>query len=213
MASKIAGAIAGKNASTGNGPVSNVCAWLHGIHVYVNDTSRWISAHHFCSPLGEDMRQCLIFDSHEQGARLIGIEYLITEKIFSTLPESEKKLWHTHNYEVKSGILAMPQPSISPIPAAAWDVLEDAEMKELIKMYGKTYHLWQVDKHDVPMGEPQLMSTYTKEDQVPSGLRTALEKRDKELGIITAEKKERRQGIKKADTDKCDEVDQAWKKA
>ncbi|KAK6343257.1 hypothetical protein TWF730_010853 [Orbilia blumenaviensis] len=159
------------------------------------------------------MRQCLIYDSHEQGARLIGIEYLITEKIFSTLPEAEKKLWHTHNYEIKSGMLVMPQPSVSPIPAAAWNILEDTEMKELIKMYGKTYHLWQVDRDDVPMGEPQLMLSYTKEEQVPSGLRTALENRDKELGVSTAEKKDRRQGIKKSDTTKHDEVDQAWKKA
>ncbi|KAK6346924.1 hypothetical protein TWF696_007024 [Orbilia brochopaga] len=160
------------------------------------------------------MRQCLIYDSHEKDARLIGVEYMISEKIFSTLPDDEKKLWHTHNYEVKSGMLVMPQPSISPIPTPAWNTVEDAEMKEITKLYGKTYHLWQVDRDsNVPLGEPQLMGSYTKEDQVPPELKKELEDRDKALGVSTAEKKERRQGIKKSDTGKDPSVDIAWKRS
>lgn len=30
------------------------------------------------------------------GARLIGIEYIITERLFRELPEEEKKYWHSH---------------------------------------------------------------------------------------------------------------------
>ncbi|KAF3917375.1 hypothetical protein ABW21_db0203249 [Orbilia brochopaga] len=145
------------------------------------------------------MRQCLIFGSHEQGARLIGVEYMIPHDIFSTLPEDEKKLWHTHNFEVKSGMLIMPQPSISPIPAPAWNTVEDAEMKDITKL--------------VPLGPPQLMGSYTKEDQVPPELKKELEDRDKMLGVSTAEKKQRRQGIKKSDTEKDPAVDIAWKRA
>lgn len=54
------------------------------------------------------MRQCLIYDSTEKNARLIGVEYIVSEKLFQGLPEEEKKLWHTHEYEVKGGILFMP---------------------------------------------------------------------------------------------------------
>jgi Protein of unknown function (DUF1264) len=41
-------------------------------------------------------------------ARLIGIEYIISEQRFRDLPDEEKRLWHGHHYEVKSGILVAP---------------------------------------------------------------------------------------------------------
>jgi len=50
------------------------------------------------------MRQCAIFDSLEANARLIGVKYIISEKLF----DEEKKLWHSHDYEIKGGILLMP---------------------------------------------------------------------------------------------------------
>jgi hypothetical protein len=31
-----------------------------------------VRAHHFCSHVNEEMRQCLIYDSGERNARLIG---------------------------------------------------------------------------------------------------------------------------------------------
>ena len=51
------------------------------------------------------MRQCLLYDSLEKNARLIGVEYMVSENLFLTLPEEEKKLWHSHEYEVKGGLL------------------------------------------------------------------------------------------------------------
>lgn len=30
------------------------------------------------------------------GARLIGLEYIISERLFRELPEQEKKYWHSH---------------------------------------------------------------------------------------------------------------------
>ncbi len=56
----------------------------------------------------QDMRQCAIFDSPEADARLIGVEYIIFDKLFDTLSDEEKKPWHSHDYEVKGGILFMP---------------------------------------------------------------------------------------------------------
>ncbi len=66
-----------------------------------------MEAHHYCMHYNQDMRQCAIFDSPEVDARLIGVEYIIFEKLFDTLSDEEKKLWHSHDYEVKGGILFM----------------------------------------------------------------------------------------------------------
>jgi hypothetical protein len=67
-----------------------------------------VEAHHYCTHYNQDMRQCAIFDSPQADARLIGVEYIISEKLFDTLSDEEKKLWHSHDYEVKGGILFMP---------------------------------------------------------------------------------------------------------
>ena len=53
-------------------------------------------ASHCCS----EFRQCIIYDSDKPDARLIGIEYIISRRLFQTLPEEEKKLWHSHKFEV-----------------------------------------------------------------------------------------------------------------
>ncbi|CAN1253222.1 Oil body-associated protein 1A [Linum perenne] len=51
--------------------------------------TRQVEAHHFCGHLNEEVRQCLIFNSSESDARLIGVEYIITEPLFATLPERQ----------------------------------------------------------------------------------------------------------------------------
>ena len=70
-----------------------VCCWLQ------------VEAHHFCACPNEDVRQCVIYDSDKPNARLIGLEYIISSKLFEGLPEEEKIYWHSHKYEVQSGTL------------------------------------------------------------------------------------------------------------
>jgi hypothetical protein len=66
--------------------------------------------------------------------------------------------------QVKSGMLIMPNPNV---PAAVWEIAETEEMKEVIGLYGKTYHFWQVDRGDtLPLGKPELMMSFTKAEQV-----------------------------------------------
>lgn len=71
------------------------------------------------------------------------------------MPDEEKKLWHSHIHEVKSGTLLAPKiDSIS----------EHKVMEKLVNTYGKTFHLWQIDRGDkLPLGEPSLMMAFTKE--------------------------------------------------
>ena len=51
-----------------------------------------MEVHHYCHQLNEDFAQCALFDGNTQDANLNGIEYIISEKLFSTLPEEEKKI-------------------------------------------------------------------------------------------------------------------------
>jgi len=95
-------------------PVNQICAHLNAFHVYAADPGRCVEANHYCSHLNEDVRQCLIYDSPEKNARLIGVEYMISAAQYKTLDEAERKLWHSHVFEVKSGMLIMPTPPMLP---------------------------------------------------------------------------------------------------
>lgn len=117
---------------------------------------------------------------------------MITPKLYETLDEEERKLWHSHVFEVKSGMLIMPQPSPL-VPMTAWEKAENAEMEQVITLYGKVYHLWQVDRGDkLPLGQPQLMTSATDWGQVDEKL---IDERDKRLGGDWRRKKEIREYI------------------
>lgn len=76
---------------------------------------------------------------------------MVSARIFETLDPEEQKLWHSHVYEVKSGMLFMPKPS--GIPETVWLTAETKAMEEIITLYGKTFHFWEVDKGDkLPLG-------------------------------------------------------------
>lgn len=144
------------------------------------------------------MRQCLIYDSSKANARLIGVEYMVSPRIFATLPTEERKLWHTHEFEVKSGMLIMPAPT--GVPDAVWEAAETAEMRDVAPIYGKTYHFWQVDRGDtVPLGPPQLMGSFVSNESVklahPAGLDSLLEDRNKRYGVDHRQKAKKREGI------------------
>lgn len=156
-------------------PIKNIMMHLSGLHGYADEPRRQVVAEHFCGHLTEDLRQCLIYDTSDDSmARLIGVEYVISRAMFESLPDEEKKYWHSHAYEVKSGLLVMPR-----VP----DVMEKAEMKKLADTYGKTWHFWQVDRGDpLPYGEPKLMCSLTSDNMVNKQL---VRMRDERLGIDT----------------------------
>lgn len=117
---------------------------------------------------------------------------MITPALYETLPSAERKLWHSHAYEVKSGMLIMPNRSV---PGPAWEVAEHMEMAQVVELYGKAYHLWQVDRGDtLPLGEPQLMTSYTADGQFDFAREVG--ERDKRFGEDWRRKKEVRKDIK-----------------
>jgi len=145
-----------------------------------------------------DVRQCLIYDSTKANARLIGIEYMVSPRVYATLPPEERKLWHSHEFEVKSGMLIMPTPA--GVPTAVWEAAETSEMRDIVPIYGKTYHLWQVDRGDpVPMGPPQLMGSFVTPESAKlaheGGLDGLLKDRDERFGVDHHHKAKQREDI------------------
>ncbi|KAI0797938.1 DUF1264-domain-containing protein [Abortiporus biennis] len=171
------------------GPVKAIHQHLCAFHVYATDHTRHVKAHHFCMHRSKDFHQCVIYDSDSADARLIGIEYIANEKTFNDLPPEEKKYWHSHNYEVQSGLLQLQVKS--GVPASAVDVAEQPAMLELQRTYGKTIHTWAFDIHpDLPIGPPNLMMAYTADGQGPPP--EVLKERDESCGMDTEAKRDLR---------------------
>ena len=164
-------------------PVDAMSTYLNGFHFYADDMGRQVEASHFCIHLRHDLHQCVIFDRNAPDARLIGIEYIISNERFRSLPEDEKRLWHSHHYEVKSGTLVAPG-----IP----DLAEHAYFRDLVTTYGKTFHTWQYDRDDFPYGIPQLMMGFTEDGQARE---TLIHDRDRRLRVSSARKRRNRDDI------------------
>jgi hypothetical protein len=165
-------------------PVNRLEIYLNGFHFYNGHLGGQMEAHHYCTKLNEDLTQCVIFDGNGRDAKLMGVEYIISEKLFNTLPAPEKTLWHSHRYEVKSGTLIAPG-----LPLAA----EHELMEEVVSTYGKTWHTWHTDQDlTLPFGSPALMIGFTKDGQLDPRLLTD---RDERFGISTSEKRRNRADI------------------
>jgi hypothetical protein len=175
---------AGMGLAQSHKPLSNICQHVCAFHCYAHDGTRQVRSHHFCSHLNEEMRQCIIYDNDSPKARLIGIEYIISQRLFEGLPEEEKHYWHSHKYEVLSGQLIAPG---LPLP------LQNEDAKKLVNTYGKTWHTWQVDRGDaLPLGPAQLMLSFTEDGQLDPLL---LKQRDEDLGSDTQAARDSRKHI------------------
>lgn len=166
-------------------PLKQFDTWLVGFHPMKDDPSMQMEAHHYCRQLNEDVMQCVLFDSSDQDARLNGVEYIISERMYESLPEEEKQYWHPHNYEILSGLLVAPG-----IPAAA----EKELMKKKMNSYGKTWHFWHTggpgkEPQALPLGPPHLAWSFNRDGEADGCL---LPSRDKRLGVDTAKKREQR---------------------
>ncbi|XP_025661684.1 oil body-associated protein 2A-like [Arachis hypogaea] len=83
-------------------PVKQFNHHICSFAIYSHDMSRQIETHHYCSRLNQDFLQCVVYDSDDANACLLGVEYIISDRIFEDLPDEEKKLWHSHAYEMES---------------------------------------------------------------------------------------------------------------
>jgi hypothetical protein len=82
-------------------PINQMSQHVCTFAMYSHDMSRQIETHHYCSRLSDQFLQCAVYDSDDPNkGRLIGVEYIISDDVFETLPLEEQKLWHSHAYEV-----------------------------------------------------------------------------------------------------------------
>jgi hypothetical protein len=164
-------------------PIRALDHYLDGFHVMKDDPGLHMEAHHYCKGMNEEFTQCVIFDGNTKESNLVGLEYIISEALFESLSEEEKKTWHPHNYEILSGQLILPG-----VPAVA----EKAALEKKINSYGKTWHVWDTGHaghpaaHKLPVGTPLLAWSYNRDGEAPPGL---VEARDKRMMVDTAEKR------------------------
>jgi hypothetical protein len=166
-------------------PLDAMNEYLDAFHFHNGDTARQVEAHHYCGKVNEDLTQCVIFNGNGSDALLMGVEYIISERLFKGLPEEEKKLWHSHVYEVKSGQLIMPG-----VP----NIAEHEAMEKLVSTYGKTWHTWHLEQpdHTLPLGFPALMMAFTADGQID---REKLKERDRRFDVSTEDKRKNREDI------------------
>lgn len=188
-------------------PVKDIHLYLCAFHVAKNNSKFEIEAHHYCSMWnlnvkGSDIHQCVIYDSKEAPARLLGIEYIVSNETYQTLPAEEKKYWHPHAYEIVSGQLIVPDLAD----------MGDKALEGFMTSWGKTFHTWPDPTTQVPMGEPLLMWSAGADGQISKGM---IEKRDKQFGISSDELREHRKtyGYQVPNVDmpkSMDEVGRQW---
>ncbi|KAL9662213.1 hypothetical protein QQ045_027045 [Rhodiola kirilowii] len=144
--------------------------------LYSHDMSRKIEVHHYVTRLNQDFCQCAVYDSDEAHARLLGIEYIVSDRIFESLEAEEQKLWHSHAYEIKSALWVSPS-----IP----EVIARPELANFAKTYGKFWCTWQIDRGDrLPLGAPSLMMSPQAVD-ISQVERAMIERRDDKYNIST----------------------------
>lgn len=91
-------------------------------------------------------------------------------------------------------MLVLPTPPSHQNARDEWEQLETEAMKEVIGLYGKTWHLWQVDRGDkLPLGYPRLMGSLTQAGQVQ--LEEVMKERNERHGVNLEKKRKLREGI------------------
>ncbi|KAJ8549055.1 hypothetical protein K7X08_032762 [Anisodus acutangulus] len=152
-------------------PIKQMSQHVCTFAMYSHDMHRQIETHHYVTRVNQDFLQCAVYTG-----RLIGVEYIISDRIFESLPQEEQKLWHSHAHEIKSGLWVNPR-----VP----EMVVRPELENLTKTYGKFWCTWQTDRGDkLPIGPPTLMMSPQSVDLgiVNIGL---VKKRDYKYGIST----------------------------
>ena len=162
--------------------------YLVGFHPIKKSPHHQTEAHHFCRQVNQDFAQCALFDGNTAQANLTGIEYIISERLFATLPHAEKQYWHPHNGEILSGQLVAPG-----LPAAA----EKQVMRDKMNSYGKTWHTWNTSHggaagDPLPLGEPVLAWSFNRFGEANPML---VVERDQRMGIDAEQVRQSREDL------------------
>ena len=170
--------------AAGKGPLAGPHAHFCGIHVAKRDPKFQLITQHYCCAHSQhghdDLFQCVLFDGTGPNAKLLGVEYIVSDAVYRQLPAAEKPYWHAHTYEVLGGGVIAPEMS-------AEDELQF--MKSLLTTWGKAWHTWPDPTSPIPTGEPLLIWSLMADGQVDPRL---VAQRDKQFGCSNDEIRERR---------------------
>jgi hypothetical protein len=168
----------------GAGPLTGPHLHFCGIHMSKKNPKLQFVTQHYCAAhtggADGDVFQCVLFDGTGGNAKLVGVEYLISDAAYRKLPDVEKKFWHAHTYEVLGGGLIAPE--MEPKD-------ETAFMKVVLTTWGKAWHTWPDPSTTVPTGEPLLIWSIMGDGQVDPKV---LANRDKQFKVETAKVREAR---------------------
>jgi len=179
----------GANLLQSTAPLKGFDVYVVGFHCAKGEPDFQMEAHHFCRVVNDDFLQCVLFDGNTKDANLIGIEYIVSGRVFETMPDQERSYWHPHNFEVLSGQLVAPG-----LPEAA----EKAFLERLVNSYGKTWHTWHTSPTatqpgmDLPYGDPKLMWSFNRDGECDEAMRRD---RDEAMGLDTDAKRADRQSF------------------
>ena len=113
-----------------------------GAHLRSNPPGYPQVTYHDCNPLNDHVYQSLIFDGPGPEARLIGVEYLVSDEVYRKMPAEERIYWHDHQYDGDADLLPSPTRSGAD---------EEATLAKVRTLWGKVYHTW-ASGGDYPRG-------------------------------------------------------------
>jgi hypothetical protein len=168
-------------------PIDRISIYLVGFHPSKEHPQLQMESHHYCDQVNEDFAQCVLYDGNTKDARLHGVEYIVSEKLYATLPAGEKAYWHPHNYEILSGQLRLPG-----LPDAA----EGETLRRKLNSYGKTWHFWKTGVYgepaeSMPLGPPHLAWSFNRDGEAKQGM---VEERDSRMKLDSASARKERGG-------------------
>jgi hypothetical protein len=178
----------GANLLQRTAPVNEISMYLNGFHAAKGDPGMQMESHHYCDQVNEEFAQCVLYDGNTADARLHGVEYIISERLYLTLAADERPYWHPHNYEVLSGTLRMPG-----LPDAA----EKEALRGKMNSYGKTWHVWMTGVYGakpdaLPVGPPHLAWSFNHDGEAMPGM---VEDRDRRMGLDSARARDDRKDL------------------
>ncbi len=119
---------------------------LNAVRHVFNDPA--LRVEHFCKPSDKIVLVCQLYDGASANATLVGVEYIIMQGQYDSLPDREKPYWHAHRVEFRPDRADPMMPELSPEQARA-------EMAKLMPTWGKVVITWNPED-GLPSFPPQV---------------------------------------------------------
>jgi hypothetical protein len=113
-----------------------------GAHGWPNRPGSPGVARRDCEPVNNLVSHRLLYDGPSPDARLIGVEYLVSDEVYRRMPAEERLYWHAHGCEGDAGLPSSPRPPRSDA---------NATRVEVGTLWRKVYRTW-VSGGDYPRG-------------------------------------------------------------